>query len=51
MNTFLKKLSAPTTKSQSFFETDEKVLETYTIPVRSPVAKKKIMDVDWVSIV
>ena len=34
-------------KKPSFFETDEKVLETYTIPVGSPVAKKKIMDVDW----
>ena len=34
-------------KKPSFFETDEKVLETYTIPVGSPVAKKRIMDVDW----
>ena len=30
-----------------FFETNEKVLETYTIPVGSPVAKKKIKDIDW----
>ena len=30
-----------------FFETNEKVLETYTIPVGSPISRKKIMDIDW----
>lgn len=30
-----------------FRKTNEKVLETYTIPVGSPIAKKKIKDIDW----
>lgn len=34
-------------KTPRFRETNEKVLETYTIPVGSPVARKKIMDIDW----
>lgn len=30
-----------------FRKTNEKVLETYTVPVGSPIGKKKIMDIDW----
>ncbi|MCM1115092.1 MAG: ClC family H(+)/Cl(-) exchange transporter [Clostridium sp.] len=45
--TLLERMTADSKSAPVFHKTDEKVLKTYILPVGSPIAKKRIMDVDW----
>ncbi len=45
--TLLERLVGSSKHKSDFKDTDEKVLQTFVIPVGSPLKKKRIMDVDW----